>query len=357
MGRKRGGYHLYRDKDGRNPNWKCRFTKNGLRFHFSTRTANYAEAQRIAAQTYAEAKKRPKPLQNRKLAEVMALYISDQTWESDTLGPVEVRARRLCDYFGSTHEVTKEAIRRYMKTRLLSVSREAVRKERSVLHACWQWASHPDRGLVLPVEFPSIPEGKGKEAIHRPSIKLTAEQVEALLEVAPAETARGYPLKALVAVVWDTGLRKTGCFRLRVPWHFDGRPEIRITSDVDKEGFARVVAIREQTAALLPTEPGRVFPAFAYLKPLREAAAKVLEPYDAENLKLRDIRHAAATDLLQRTGDLQAVQQMLGHKDLQTTVRYLDLHDQRYREAIQKRFSATEVATDFQNDEKRKEGA
>jgi integrase len=202
---------------------------------------------------------------------------------------------------------------------------------------------------TLPI--PPLPKGiKGTSAIDRPHVTLTPEQARPIIDEVPERTKISRkPIRTMMEAVWDTGLRAYGLFRLEKPRHYARPGELSITADIDKEGFARTLQLRPETCKRIAAlGDGLLFGKFSYLKPLRKAAHRTrgvtgLTAYECNHVDLRDFRHAAATAFWHQSNSLAAVAFMLGHKQETTTVRYLDLHENVYTEAIDKRFSVAEL--------------
>lgn len=64
----------------------------------------------------------------------------------------------------------------------------------------------------------------------------------------------------------------------------------------------------------------------------RERAAK--KQPSVKDLRVHDLRHAAATRMGRATGNLQLVQKMLGHKRITTSARYAHVSDSDLRDAL-----------------------
>ena len=88
------------------------------------------------------------------------------------------------------------------------------------------------------------------------------------------------------------------------------------------------------------SERGRIFTGFNYLKTFRAAARTIIGDGRAEYLALRDLRHAAITELAAQTGNLAAVAAVAGHKDLRTTSCYFHADDEAASAALQARTEA-----------------
>ncbi len=63
--------------------------------------------------------------------------------------------------------------------------------------------------------------------------------------------------------------------------------------------------------------------------------AKIVAPYLPEGFMLHSLRHRFATVCYQRTGDIRAVQMLLGHEDLATTQRYIQVDAATLRHVVE----------------------
>ncbi|MCH8029581.1 MAG: site-specific integrase [Candidatus Dadabacteria bacterium] len=68
---------------------------------------------------------------------------------------------------------------------------------------------------------------------------------------------------------------------------------------------------------------------------LKQAFGKALRDADIEGLRFHDLRHTAATRMVESGANIVAVSTILGHADLKTTMRYAHLDDS-LREAVEK---------------------
>jgi len=88
-----------------------------------------------------------------------------------------------------------------------------------------------------------------------------------------------------------------------------------------------------------PSE-GLIFGRYDYRRTLRKWAGVVLGEERARYLTLRDLRHAALTDLAEVTQSVGAVAAVAGHRDLRTTSRYFNAHKRAATAALRARSEA-----------------
>jgi integrase len=160
---------------------------------------------------------------------------------------------------------------------------------------------------------------------------LTANEVARLLAVAPDNRAR-----AILWLMVGCGCRRIEVVRLRVE---DYDPVARTVLLRGKAGHERVLPTPTPVAAALDAyldETGRTAGPLIRSRDghsgigspyigqmtrrwLREAGVKV-RPLDGRSA--HGLRRTAASDVMERTGDIVAVQEMLGHADVSTTARF-----------------------------------
>ncbi|OGM05705.1 hypothetical protein A2125_02280 [Candidatus Woesebacteria bacterium GWB1_43_5] len=170
---------------------------------------------------------------------------------------------------------------------------------------------------------------------------LSGEQVDKLLNAPTLSTRQGLRDKAILEVFFSTGLRVSELVNLN-------RDQINLNSRefgvVGKGGKARVVFLSQRACEyikkyldfredkfkpLFIRHKGKVDPSVGdermRLTPrsvqrlIKKYVKKVKLPVDATP---HTIRHSFATDLLMAGADLRSVQEMLGHKNVQTTQVY-----------------------------------
>lgn len=177
---------------------------------------------------------------------------------------------------------------------------------------------------------------------------LALEDVDRLLEAPDTSTPRGLRDRALIELLYATGLRVSELVALRLQdLHLDagylttiGKGEKqRIVPVGDEAGQWVVRYMREARPVLLGRRNSpRVFVNARGGGPgvTRVGCWKILKGYGktlgiARQISPHVLRHSFATHLLERGADLRAIQMMLGHADLSTTQIYTHILDARMR--------------------------
>jgi integrase len=180
---------------------------------------------------------------------------------------------------------------------------------------------------------------------------LDGDQVAAVLRVCPDTRAR--------AIVWlqvGLGLRCGEVSRLRVADWTRSSEVLRVRGKAGRERELPVTrAVAVALAGYLAEHPAPPWPAAplvrSYRRPWAPLAADTIsglvsewmraagiKAWPRDGVSAHALRHTAATDVLARSKDLQAVSEMLGHRQLQTTAIYLKHANlSRLREAMEDR--------------------
>jgi len=180
---------------------------------------------------------------------------------------------------------------------------------------------------------------------------LTGEQVDRLLNAPTLSTINGKRDKALLEVLYSTGLRVSELVSLDRDKIDLDRREFGI---LGKGGKARVVFLSTRAASwvekyiknrkdrfkpLFIRHKGKIDPTTkgekmrlsvrSVQRMIRKYARKIKLPVEATP---HILRHSFATDLLMAGADLRSVQEMLGHKNIQTTQIYTHVTDKHLRD-------------------------
>ncbi len=180
---------------------------------------------------------------------------------------------------------------------------------------------------------------------------LSESEVESLINAADVSTAYGLRDRAMLEMLYATGLRVTELVTLTVTRVNRQQGVIRV---IGKGGKERLVPIGEealkwlstylrdgrglilgarQSDALFPSRAGRAMTRQAFWQIIRRHAAKA---GIRKALSPHTVRHAFATHLLNHGADLRVVQMLLGHSDISTTQIYTHVARERLKDLHQR---------------------
>ncbi|MEJ6476480.1 tyrosine recombinase XerC [Pseudoalteromonas piscicida] len=243
-------------------------------------------------------------------------------------------AQYFCDHSPSWLEVSGEQIRRYsMKLRSQDYSPRTINLKLSCIRSLYRFLkqkSQSQQALVNPAQGIRGPK------FQRPLPKnLDVDQMGQLLEIQP-EDALAVRDKAMMELMYSSGLRLSELVGANLLDVKDG--EIRV---LGKGGKERVVPVGKKALKALddwlqlraqfasPEEPAlfvsklkrRISPRHvrARMKEwgLKQGVSTPIHPHK--------LRHSFASHMLESSGDLRAVQEMLGHASLSATQVYTHL--------------------------------
>lgn len=177
---------------------------------------------------------------------------------------------------------------------------------------------------------------------------LSEHQVEALLDAPDTQEPIQLRDKAMLEVLYATGLRVSELVGLRLGQLSTVQGVVRITGKGNKERLVplgeealswiqeylrtgRVMLLKQQSDVLFPSSRGRQMTRQTFWHRIRHYAVQAgIE----QNLSPHTLRHAFATHLLNHGADLRVVQMLLGHSDLSTTQIYTHVATQRLQNLI-----------------------
>jgi integrase/recombinase XerD len=180
---------------------------------------------------------------------------------------------------------------------------------------------------------------------------LSIEEVDRLLAAPDVATHRGLRDRAMIELLYATGLRVSELVGLRAA---DLNLEAGFLTCAGKGGKQRLVPIGDQAVAWVQRYLHESRPALLKGRPSarlflnarggglsRVGFWKILKGHGARaglprTLAPHALRHSFATHLLDRGADLRAIQMMLGHADLSTTQIYTHILDARMRTIYEK---------------------
>lgn len=183
----------------------------------------------------------------------------------------------------------------------------------------------------------------------RPPHTIAQDTITALLNAPDCSTASGLRDKAMLEVLYATGIRVSELVALNVD---QVHLSLGFLQCISPSGKERVVPFgsyaKQAVEAYLATGRGqlateRTTPEVLFLNHLgsrlsRQGFWKLLKKYGheagiEEELTPHTLRHSVAAHLLQNGADVHAVQELLGHVDILTTMKYTALPASGMKEA------------------------
>lgn len=248
-------------------------------------------------------------------------------------------------------DINPEIVRQYRVylSRLTNQGKPLSRKTQGyhviALRSFLRWLIKNDYEVMSPdkIDLPKISERQVKF--------LTGEQVDRLLNAPSLSTIQGKRDKAILEVLFSTGLRVSELVSLDKDKVDLERREFGV---IGKGGRARVVFLSKRAAKwlgeYLNARNDRFKPLFIRHKGKKDPGIvdenmrlsvrtiqRIIKRY-GEKMKLpvdvtpHVLRHSFATDLLMAGADVRSVQEMLGHKNIQTTQIYTHVTHKHLRE-------------------------
>jgi integrase/recombinase XerD len=178
---------------------------------------------------------------------------------------------------------------------------------------------------------------------------LSVEEVDALIEQPDVSTPLGLRDRAMIELLYATGMRVSELIGVRGADLHLGEQYLTCVGKGNKE---RIVPIGDQASEWVERYQQRSRPALVKTRGVRPTPRlflnargaplsrvgfwKILKKYGRRahlprTLSPHVIRHSFATHLLERGADLRAIQMMLGHADLSTTQIYTHVLEARLR--------------------------
>jgi integrase/recombinase XerD len=176
---------------------------------------------------------------------------------------------------------------------------------------------------------------------------LTEEEVDALLHAPNTDEPLGHRDRAMLELLYATGLRVSELINLRQSQVNFNQGVLRIVGKGDRErliplgdeaqrwlqdfidGPRMEILLERQTDYLFPTRRGDRMTRQAFWHIIKRYADKA---GITKKLSPHSLRHAFATHLLNHGADLRVVQLLLGHSDLSTTQIYTHVARERLKE-------------------------
>ena len=176
---------------------------------------------------------------------------------------------------------------------------------------------------------------------------LSEEEVDALLNAPNTDEPLGHRDRAMLELLYATGLRVSELINLKQSQINFNQGVLRIVGKGDRE---RLIPLGEEAQRwlknfidgprmeiLLERQTDYLFPTRRGDRMTRQAFWHIIKRYAKKGgirkkMSPHSLRHAFATDLLNRGADLRVVQLLLGHSDLSTTQIYTHVARERLKD-------------------------
>jgi integrase len=196
----------------------------------------------------------------------------------------------------------------------------------------WNWI---EKNPVKLIRKPSVSNARQRY--------LTEDECESLL--ASCLESRNPYLYSVVVLALGTGMRRGELLGLR--WNDVNLKEKVITLTKTKNGSIRCIPLVDMTFSILKTihdsetiidKDHHIFPSLnleRYLD-IRTAWLFALKRAGIKDFKFHDLRHSCASFLIAAETPLREVMEILGHKDMRSTLRYTHLTHKKLADSLQK---------------------
>ncbi|MFA5480977.1 MAG: site-specific tyrosine recombinase/integron integrase [Bacilli bacterium] len=189
----------------------------------------------------------------------------------------------------------------------------------------------------------SVPKIDSPRAIKKLPVSLTVEEVEALLEAPDIDKPEGLRDKAMLEVMYSSGLRVSELIKLErghlnfshgvITIYGKGNKERRVP--IGEFALEYLVKYLEEGRIKNPGKNTKYVFLNRYGNPLsRQYFFKQVKKYAVyagikEIISPHTLRHSFATHMLDNGAELRAVQEMLGHQNIATTQIYTHVSSKR----------------------------
>lgn len=321
----------------RGRSWWVRFQWRGVKVRRSARTSSKAVAQQMLGRLLAEHRRldrggRPRRTYREALDRFSAEYMP--TLKPATQRRYRTSFRQLATAFGGLYldEITRGRLADYAAVRMRADAKGAtVRRDLAAFSCLCSCAVAWDFIDANPVR--QFGKRHIKESMPRTTYP-TIGQVERLVAHASPTAGR------IIRLLAQTGMRMDEVCSMEWSQVSIPRREVRLTKT--KTSSPRVVPLGDDALDTIlgtprhPTSPfvfwrgdGERYTSFSGA--FRKIAGRAGVPF-----RCHDLRHHFASEFAQRTGDIAALQAILGHKTIAMTMRYSHLMTEHLHDAMRR---------------------
>lgn len=371
---KLGGFHLRVNPTGK-MTYRCAYARNKVATLGKTSVLTPAQARDRAKQILGDAAVGvyPNLFYEGKLSKLTLRHYLDGDYAQWRLthrkNALEDLARMRVNFFPDLGdlilpEITPLLVEKWRLKKLnKSIKAATVNRDIAFLKAAlakaveWNFIESNPIGKVKPIKVDKSAKVRylDKEEVTRLRNVLN-EREEKLIEGRKSANAwrreRGYPelpidsadyMKPLILLSINTGLRRGEI--LNLTWdNIDlARAVLTVIGDTAKSGSTRHIPLNAEALSVLQQWRARacsplelVFPGKKgdKLKSVKKAWARILKLAEIKSFRWHDLRHHFASKLAMGGVDLNTIRELLGHSDIQMTLRYAHLAPQHKAKAV-----------------------
>lgn len=334
----------FRPKNSRN--WHYDFQIRGRRFHGSCGTEDFETAKAVEAQARVDAKRAaPAPTGIFTLSEAIGTYYTDICQHQPSARTALSQAKNLTaaiDPRTSLPDLTMAKLQAYVSQRRARVANGTVNRDLQFLGRALRHMARVHAATIPALDIAALQTREAEERVR----ELTPTEQDALL------TALRPDLQPLVLMALMTGARLSEMCALQWPAVDLDAGVIRFRQ---KGGTTRRFPVNAELRALLSALPRadtlpharhvltyvnhsakghprhRITPSGGTMATIKAAMVAA----GVEDFRFHDLRHTFATRLLRHTGNLKLVSRLLGHTQIETTMRYAHVLDEDMRAGLE----------------------
>jgi len=259
--------------------------------------------------------------------EFLRVYSKEKkrSWERD-----EYSLKPLCAFFKNKNlsDITQYSVEQYQELRRKEVSPATVNRELACLKTLFQKAIEWKKAEDNPAKKVRRYREMERERILNP------EEAQILLDVAALH------LKTILTIALNTGMRRSEILGLRWKSVIFAKRYIHIENS--KNGKSRNVPMNPIVFnALKDMDKTHEFVFYNHktkgpIKSVKTAFIAAYKKVGIKNLRFHDLRHTAATRMIESGIDLVTVSKILGHSSIQMTMRYAHPTPENMQKAVDK---------------------
>lgn len=309
-------------------NWHYDFQFRGRRFHGSCETADHAQAKIVEAEARLAAKAEKQVQGEFTISQAFGTYYADVCEPQASAATSESQARMLLEHFDGSKLISaltnQDLLKYVVKARAVSANGTVNRRlelfSRAIRHmGTFYNAKLPD------LDFSKVKTKEPSEVIR----ELTSDEETRLFQNLRSD------LHQMIWFALNTGARQKAIFTLQ--WHDVGDSHLSLAGDGQGKPPYKF-RITRPLRAFLSAQP-RVASGHVLTwvdrngnrRPFNQNNHwmwdRAFDAAEIHDFRFHDFRHTFATRMLRHTGNLKLVQRLLGHRRIETTLKYAHVLD------------------------------